>query len=112
LTDAGVISGPISNEKISWRNVNGYTQFVPPGFNQELLAAAGFRLLLVEDRTVSVVLNAGGRLKARSAHRAAFEKLEGKESFARQQRYLEIVVELSERGALSRTMYLAELAAV
>jgi SAM-dependent methyltransferase len=112
FTDAGVVSGPISNEEIGWRSVNGYTQFVPPGFNQKLLAAAGYRLILMEDRTASVVLNAGGRLRARNAHRVAFEKLEGKESFARQQRYLEIVVELSERRALSRTMYLTELAAI
>lgn len=112
FTDAGVISGPISNEEISWRSANGYTQFVPPGFNPELLEAAGFRLILTEDRTASVVLNASGRLRARSAHRAAFEELEGKDAFARQQRYLEVVVELSERRALSRTMYLAELAAV
>jgi SAM-dependent methyltransferase len=112
FTDAGVISGAVSNEEIGWRSANGYTQFVPPDFNQELLEAAGFRLILTEDRTASVVLNASGRLRARNAHRAAIEELEGKVSFARQQRYLEMAVELSERRALSRVMYLAELAAV
>lgn len=111
FTDAGVISGPISNEEISSRSTNGYTQFVPPGFNEAVLQAAGFRLIGQEDRTGSVLRNASGRLRARRAHRPAVEDLEGSEAFARQQRYLETVVELSERGALARVMYFAESAA-
>jgi SAM-dependent methyltransferase len=41
LTDAGVITGPISNEEVERRSSNGYTQFVPPGGNENLLGAAG-----------------------------------------------------------------------
>lgn len=111
FTDAGVISGPISNEEISRRSANGHTQFVPPGFNEGRLEAAGFRLIGQEDRTASVLLNASGRLRAIGAHRSEFEELEGKEAFARQQRYLETVIALYERKALSRVMYFAELAA-
>ena len=54
LTDAGVITGPISNEEVERRSVNGYMQFVPPGVNEELLETAGFRLIDQEDRTASV----------------------------------------------------------
>ena len=110
LTDAGVITGPISNEEIERRSVNGYMQFVPPGVNEELLEAAGFRLIDQDDRTGSVVFNASGRLRAMLAHRAAVEAADGKEAFARQQRYGETVVALSERRALSRIMYFAKLA--
>jgi SAM-dependent methyltransferase len=110
LTDAGVITGPISNEEVERRSVNGYLQFVPPGVNEELLKAAGFRIIDQEDRTGSVVFNASGRLRAMLAHRADVEAADGKEAFARQQRYLETVVALSERRALSRIMYFAELA--
>jgi len=112
FTDAGVISGSISNEEISRRSTNGYTQFVPPGFNEALLRATGFRLIGREDRTASVLLTASGRLRAMGAHRAAVEEMEGEKAFARQQRYLETVVELSERGALARVMYFAESAAI
>ena len=49
---------------------------------------------------------------ARLAHRQAFEEAEGPEGFARQQHYLEALIELSERKALSRVMYSAEVAAV
>jgi len=94
FTDAGVIAGPISNEDIQRRSANGYTQFVPPGFNEEMLEAAGFRLIGKEDRTASVLLNASGRLRAMIAHRQAFEEAEGAEGFARQQHYLETLVEL------------------
>ena len=87
-------------------------QFLPPGVNEELLAAAGFRLIDQEDRTGSVVFNASGRLRAMLAHRAEVEAADGKAVFARQQRYLETVVALSERRALSRIMYFAELAKV
>jgi hypothetical protein len=43
---------------------------------------------------------------------AEIERSDGKEAFARQQRYVETVVALSERRALSRIMYFAELAKV
>jgi hypothetical protein len=108
FTDAGVISGPISDDERSRRSATGYAHLEPPGFNEELLEATGFRLIGQEDRTASVLVNAGGRLRARIAHQSAVEELEGKEVFARQQRYLETVIELSERRALTRVMYLAE----
>ncbi|CAB3805480.1 SAM-dependent methyltransferase [Pararobbsia alpina] len=112
LTDAGVITGPISNEEVERRSSNGYTQFVPPGVNESLLEAAGFRLIEQEDRTNSVLFNAMGRLRALLAHRLEVEAVDGKAGYGRQQRYIETVVALSERRALSRIMYLAELAEV
>jgi len=109
FTDAGVITGPVSNEERSQRSATGYAQFVPPGFNEEMLDAAGFRLIAREDRTASVLGNASGRLKARLAHQTAIEELEDKKAFAHQQRYLETVIELSDRRALTRVMYFAEV---
>ena len=111
FTDAGVITGSISDEEIRSRAVHGYTQFVPPAFNERMLELAGFRCLECKDRTDSLLKNAAGRLAARSAHRAEIEQLEGSAHFERQQRYLETVVSLSRRGAVSRMMYLADSAA-
>lgn len=110
FTDAGVLTGAISDEEVRQRSVHGYTQFVPPGFNERTLASAGLRLLEGEDRTASLLKNAGGRLAARIAHRTEIEQTEGTLDFERQQAYLETVVGLSERGTLSRMMYLTELA--
>ena len=110
FTDAGVVCGAVSNEELSLRSASGYAQFVPPGFNERVLEAAGFRLIGTEDRTASVSRNAGGRLKAMFGHRVALEAAQGQEALARQQRYLETVVALAERKSLARIMYLAELA--
>jgi len=110
ISDAGVITGAVTNEDIRNRSPYGYTQFVVPGWNERLIAAAGFRLIEVEDRTASVLRNAGGRLSAMEAHRAELEAVSGVASFATQRRYLETVIELSERRAISRIMYLVERA--
>jgi SAM-dependent methyltransferase len=107
FTDAGVITGPISNEEVRLRAVHGHTQFVPPGFNESMLELAGFRLIDRNDRTASLVKAASGRLNARLGHREELEKMEGSTYFERQQRYLETVIDLSQRGAVSRWMYLA-----
>jgi len=77
VTDAGVLTGAVSNEELQLRSVHGYTQFVPAGWNEQLLEAAGFRLLEIEDRTSSVVRNANGRLAAIHNHSAELEKLSG-----------------------------------
>jgi SAM-dependent methyltransferase len=108
LTDAGVITGSISNEEVQLRSMRGHTQFVPAGFNERMLELAGLRLIHAEDRTASPLNIAAGRLAARLAHRAELEALEGLASFERQQRYLETVIGLSRRGAISRMMYLSE----
>ena len=108
FTDAGVITGAISDEEIQLRAIHGNTQFVPTGFNERLLELAGLRLVDRNDRTTSMLKNASGRLAARLAHRAELERVEGSTYFEHQQRYLETVVGLSQRAALSRMMFLAE----
>ena len=109
LTDAGVVTGSVSNEEVRERCVHGYTQFVATGWNEELLDTAGFRLVEIENRTMSVLKNASGRLAAMQAHRKELDQVVSAADFERQQDYLETVVELSRRGAVSRVMYLAEV---
>jgi len=108
FTDAGVITGSISDDEIRGRAFHSRTQFVPPGYNERTLELAGFRLVMCIDRTTSLLKSSTGRLNARLNHRADVERLEGSAYFAGQQRYLETVVRLSQRGAMSRMMYLAE----
>lgn len=108
FTDAGVVTGSFSTEEALDRSLHGYTQFAAPGFNERSLASAGFRLLETGDRTPSVLKNATGRLTAMMAHRGELEKLTGPGDLERTRRYLETVIELTRRGALSRILYLAE----
>lgn len=100
LTDAGVLTGTVSNEEIRRRSIHGFTQFVAPHVNESLLAAAGFALRETENRTSSALRNARGRLAALQAH---------PDELAKQRDYLETVIALAERSALSRFMYLAEV---
>lgn len=81
---------------------------MPSGVNESLLEAAGFRLIDREDRTASVLLHATGRLQALTVHGPALESMVGPDTVAGQQRHLEAVIELSERRALTRVIYLAE----
>jgi SAM-dependent methyltransferase len=109
FTDAAVVTGAISSEEVATRSVHSFTQFCAPGFNERTLEQAGLTLLEIEDRTQGMLNNARGRLEARFRHQADFEQLEGAGKFARYQGYLESIVSLAQRGALSRVMYLAEV---
>jgi len=108
FTDAGVITGPVSDSEIRLRSSYGSAQFVPPGCNEQLLERAGFRLIEQVDATAGLLKNAEGRRKARLAHRADLEKLEGNAAFETHQRYLETVISLGKRRAMLRNIYLAE----
>ena len=109
FTDAGVVTDSVSNDEVKRRSVYGFTRFVPPGWNERLLESAGFGLVETLDRTASVLRNARGRLAAIQAHRAELARVLSAADFERQREYLETVIELSKRGALSRVMYLAEV---
>jgi SAM-dependent methyltransferase len=109
VTDAGVVTGCVSNQAIQKRSVHGHTQFVAPGWNEALLESAGFRLLETENRTASLIRNAGGRLAAVRRHRAELEQASSPAEVQSQEDYLEVVVELARLGSVSRLMYLAEV---
>lgn len=108
FTDACVLRGTISSEEVRRRSMYGYTQFSAPGVNERLLDAAGLRLIETEDRTASLLRNARGRLTAIATHGEELEHLLGRAAVAAQVENLETVVELAERQALSRVMYLAQ----
>jgi SAM-dependent methyltransferase len=108
FTDAAVVSGSISSEDVAMRSMHGFAQFCAPGFNERTLEHSGFVLLETEDRTQSLLKNARGRLDVRTRYQTDLEALEGVAGFARYQAYLQSIISMSERAALSRVMYLAE----
>ena len=108
FTDAGVITGPVSSEEIQRRTPHGYAQFVPPGINEQLLKRAGFQVTGHTDLTDTMIKSAAGRLAARASRRSELETVEGHSTFERQQQYLQTVLTLAQRAALSRIMYVAQ----
>jgi SAM-dependent methyltransferase len=108
FTDAALVMGAVSSDEIALRSMYGYTQFVPAGFNERQLEAAGLAVVGVQDKTGTLLKTASGRYAARADHRGELEKAEGVDLFDRQQRFLEMVVGLARRGALARFSFLAE----
>jgi cyclopropane fatty-acyl-phospholipid synthase-like methyltransferase len=108
FTDAGVITGPVSSEEIQRRTPHGYAQFVPPGINEQLLERAGFQVTEHTELTHTMIKSAAGRLAARASRRSELETLEGHSTFQQQQQYLQTVLTLAQRAALSRIMYVAK----
>jgi hypothetical protein len=76
--------------------------------NERVLKDSGFEIIEVIDRTPSLLRTAKGRLDARLAHERELKDMEGATNFEREQQYLGVVVELSQRRALSRMIYLAQ----
>jgi len=89
------------------RSVQGATQFVAHGHNERILDLAGFRLLEIQDRTASLLKNAAGPARSETRASRGAGTGRGQAYFAGQNRYLETVIALSQRGAASRMMYLA-----
>lgn len=108
LTDAGVITGEISSDEVARRSRSGTNHHVPPEFNEQCLMSAGFRVLETSDVTPQLLRAARGRVSAYRKYRAELLEVLGADGVARDEVYLATVIELSERGALSRFAYLAE----
>ena len=108
VTDAGILTGSISDDERAKRSWNGSIQLVRPGFNEAQLEAAGLCVVEAEDRTPAAASNAVGRLAAMRAHRAELEALMEPRDVQGQMAYLEVVIELARRGAVSRMMLVAE----
>jgi len=82
---------------------------VPPGENERLIEAAGFRLLGVDDETEGAATIARRWHDAREEHQTELTAREGEANFAGLQRFLDCVHTLSAERRLSRFCYLAEL---
>jgi SAM-dependent methyltransferase len=109
FTDAAIVTGAITSEEVATRSTHGFTQFCAPGYNERAVEQAGLTLLETEDRTHGILSIARRRLEARLRHRAEVQQLEGVEEFVRYQDYLQSIISLTERRALSRTLYLVEV---
>jgi cyclopropane fatty-acyl-phospholipid synthase-like methyltransferase len=108
FTDAMIVTGPVTNEELATRSSIGRYIFVPPGENERLIAAAGFRLVASDDLTPAAATIARRWRSAREQHGTALVEREGAENFHGLQRFLACVERLSEERRLSRYCYVAE----
>jgi SAM-dependent methyltransferase len=108
FTDPVVVTGPVTSHELALRSSIGQFLFVPPGVNEGLIAAAGLRLLALEDVTDNAARIAGRWHAARQAHREALVAMEGEARFDGLQRFFQVVHDLSRERRLARFAYLAE----
>lgn len=106
-TDPIVVTGQLSNNEMRARSSIGFFLFTPVGSNERLLGESGFVVREVRDLTEAVASVASRWRDARAARRDALVALEGEESFAGLQRFLDAVHTLASERRLSRFMYLA-----
>ena len=105
FTDAGILTGTMTDAERERRTFFGYTDFVDQGFNERSIATAGLVIEGLVDSTNVLIANASGRLRARQVLWKELSSFEGPEMFRKQISYLETVVDLAQRGVLSRFTY-------
>ena len=108
FTDPVVITGPVTNEELAQRSSIGLFVFAPRGYNEELIEAAGLRLLRQEDVTENAVQVSRRWREARQHFRDDLLQIEGSERYEGVQRFLSSVHQLSNQRRLSRVVYVVE----
>ena len=108
FTDPVVITGPVTNDELALRSSIGLFLFVPPGVNEQLIEASGFRLLKHEDVSANAALVSGRWHESRQRHKDALVKIEGEERFEGLQQFFAAVHRLTSERRLSRIVYLVE----
>jgi ubiquinone/menaquinone biosynthesis C-methylase UbiE len=107
FTDAGVITGPVTDEECAARSINGLTLFHQPSYNETALRKTGFEIIDIKDSTQNLIQIAEGRKGARLKFKDELEKWERAQTFDREQLYLETIIKLATEKRLSRFTYFA-----
>jgi SAM-dependent methyltransferase len=108
FTDPVVITGPVINDELTLRSSIGLFLFVPPGVNEQLIEASGFRLLKHEDVSANAALVSRRWHESRQRHKDALIAIEGEERFEGLQLFFMTVHRLTSERRLSRIVYLVE----
>src|SRR5438093_2289503 len=106
-SDALVIGGLLSHEEIAARSSIGYYAFSPPGENERLLEAAGFRVKSTTETCDQAAGIAKRWLAAREKAKDRLITAEGLANYEGLQRFLACVHTLTSEKRLLRYVYLA-----
>lgn len=107
FSDALVVGGMLSHHEIATRSSIGYYVLSPPGENERLIAAAGFRRIEVMDKTEDAARIASRWHRARQRRKPDLVAVEGEAPFDALQHFLKCAHTLTSEGRLLRRMYLA-----
>ena len=107
FTDPIVVTGALTNAEIAVRSSAGFYLFVPPGYDEQVLAECGLCALACEDVTGNMATIAEARRAARAAREAALREIEGDAAYQGQQEFLAVAARLAKEGRLSRFVYVS-----
>jgi SAM-dependent methyltransferase len=107
LTDAAVLTGPLSKPENNVRASQGAFVVVPPGANERIINQAGFRLERCDDTTAEMAEVASRLHSARETRATALKAEEGPDWFVNRQRFLATTATLAVEARLSRFRYIA-----
>lgn len=108
FTDPVTMTGPLTSEEIAVRSSAGFFLFVPGGYDKDVIAQSGLRLLVRRDVTANMAEVAEKRRAAREARSAAVRQIEGDRTYEAQQNFLRMTACLAGEGRLSRFVYVSE----
>jgi SAM-dependent methyltransferase len=87
FTDPITVTGPLTNAEIAVRSSIGFFLFVPPNYDEHVVAACGLRLLGREDGTANMAEVAERRGSARASRSTALREIEGDHMYEGQQEF-------------------------
>ena len=108
FTDPIVMTGPLTNAEIAVRSSAGFYLLVPKGYDEDVIAQCGLRLVASENVTQNMADVAERRRVARESRELALREIERDEAYEAQQKFLAVAALLAKEGRLSRFMYVAE----
>jgi ubiquinone/menaquinone biosynthesis C-methylase UbiE len=108
FTDPIVVTGPLTNAEIAIRSSAGFYLLVPQGYDEQILAQCGLRLVAAENLTGNVADIARRRRQAREMREQALREVEGPEAYEAQQQFLAVASSVAQEGRLSRFLFVSE----
>jgi len=108
FTDPITVTGCLSATEIAVRSSIGFFLFVPPGYDESVIAKSGLRLLWREDVTENMAIIAERRRVARDLRSSDLREIEGADTFEGQQEFLTVAARLAQEKRLSRFVFVAE----
>jgi 2-polyprenyl-3-methyl-5-hydroxy-6-metoxy-1,4-benzoquinol methylase len=108
FTDPITVTGPLTDAEIAVRSSAGFYLFVPPGYDDRIIAECGLHLLVSDDVTRNMAEIAERRKKARASRSLALREVEGDQTYESQQEFLTVASRIAGENRLSRFVYVAE----
>ena len=108
FTDPVTVTGPLTNMELATRSSVGFLLFVPEGYDKEVIAQSGLRLLMSKNLTTNMAEVAAKRQAAREKRCTALRQIEGDQAFTAQQNLLAMVARLAHEARLSRFVYVSD----